>query len=85
MYSRGESPAAQHGADTMSTSDDNNENCKYSHTKIFDDAGRSLKRTCRDQLLFEENFDDLNETRWMVAEHFPKGPVIFFILLLFSN
>ncbi|XP_017759246.1 PREDICTED: beta-1,3-glucan-binding protein 1-like [Eufriesea mexicana] len=56
-----------------------------SNTKIFgNDTNFQLKRqnVCPGQLIFEENFDTLNTTRWTVIERFSDGPSYEFVVYM---
>lgn len=49
-----------------------------SQTKIFESNSKNQllnTRICPGQLIFEENFDSLNTTRWTILERFAGPPV----------
>lgn len=49
---------------------------EYSETKIVDNLGNKIaSSTCKDQLLFEEHFDNLKSSKWTTHEYFPWAPV----------
>lgn len=56
----------------------NDQQCEYSTTKLFDPIGTSSRHPCAGQLLFKEDFRDLAQLRrmqWTVVEQFSKSPV----------
>lgn len=49
-----------------------------SQTKIFENNSKNQllnRQICPGQLIFEENFDSLNTTRWTILERFAGPPV----------
>lgn len=49
-----------------------------SQTKIFENNSKNQllnRQICPGQLIFEENFDSLNTTRWTILERFAGLPV----------
>ncbi|KAK2588234.1 hypothetical protein KPH14_004265 [Odynerus spinipes] len=48
-------------------------------TKILDKDGK-LQNVCPNQLLFQDNFDNLNETQWTVLEQFSNAPDYEFVV-----
>lgn len=75
LVSRDEPTTSLVGGPLSDVNNNNGERCKSSETKIFDDSGRVVKRSCVDELIFEDDFKTLNESKWLVKEYFAGGPV----------
>lgn len=64
-----------------------NKQCIKSDTKMFDNVGSVIDSSCKNDKIFEENFNDLKEAKWSIKEYFPNGPVSirFAIIQIFSE
>ncbi|KAG7197379.1 hypothetical protein KM043_018485 [Ampulex compressa] len=55
-----------------------------SETKVIEKNG-DQRNTCPGQLLFEENFDSLDPTRWTTVERFSTAPDYEFVIYMNNN
>ncbi|XP_034951400.1 beta-1,3-glucan-binding protein 1-like [Chelonus insularis] len=65
--------------DGVSTSIQPSQVCAFSPTKIVDLSTGTYQNTCTGELIFEDNFQTLNDSIWRHVERFPRIPDYAFV------